>query len=74
MKDHLRGSLVRTTALAAAVGVAALSLLPVAMGKYDLLGTLGIRSAQETALADNSCVMPHEQGDEVYFVSCGGFF
>ncbi len=74
MTTYLRSNLARAAAIAAAVIVAGGSLLALSGNKDTLLQTLGIRTTQGASLANNSCVAPRAQSDEVYFVSCAGFF
>lgn len=74
MATYLRSNLGRAAALVAAIGVALISLFALGTNKDSLLQTLGIHSAQGASLADNSCVASRAQSDEVYFVSCAGFF
>jgi len=73
MATYLRSNTARATAVVAAIGVAVVSLLTLTNSKDTLLHTLGIGSSAKGVLA-NACAEPQQQNDEVYFVSCAGFF
>lgn len=73
MITYLRTHTARAIAILAAVGVAALSLLALA-GSRDGLFHSFTAANKGIALADNSCTESQAQSDDVYFVSCGGFF
>ena len=72
-------SLMRTTRLAALLvlgfilGVVALTVASATGAKTFVLHSLGM-NASPKALAIVSCDVPKNAGDDVYFVSCGGFF
>lgn len=56
------------------LGFAALAIALASNGKNNLLQKLGVSSGA-LAAADSACEVPSEEADnEVYFVSCGGFF
>lgn len=59
-----------------ALGVIAITIASIASGKNGLWQKLGVSSpGGSVALADTSCEVPgKDTSNEVYFVSCGGFF
>lgn len=74
MSTYLRSNLGRTITIVAAIGVAMVSLFALTVDKDRLFHTLGIHTNKGAVLADNTCTVPRERSDEIYFVSCAGFF
>ncbi len=79
---YMTQSIVRTARFALllvmgfVLGVAAIAIATATNGKNNLMQTLGVSSAHsDGALAIASCDVPSkDDGSDVYFVSCGGFF
>lgn len=58
-----------------ALGAVAITTTSASSGKNGLLQTLGISSPQTNGpVLASSCVPNEDTSDDVYFVSCGGFF
>lgn len=59
-----------------ALGMAAVTVAATVGGKNSLWHMLGVSDAKAgPALADASCTLPSKDtAEDIYFVSCGGFF
>ncbi|HEV8666264.1 MAG TPA: hypothetical protein VN665_00235 [Candidatus Paceibacterota bacterium] len=77
----MNASIVRTARFGAlmiggfALGMLALTLASATGAKSSFWNKLGISTASASGpVADNQCAVPKSGSDDVYFVSCGGFF
>lgn len=54
------------------LGLVTLTIADVVGAKNTMWGKLSVASGAK--LADASCTVPTSSSDDIYFVSCGGFF
>jgi hypothetical protein len=68
----VRARYILIAALAVAAGIIALSAPYMSSAKSMVMGKLGL--SHGSMLADASCTLPKDASDDIYFVSCAGFF
>jgi hypothetical protein len=56
------------------LGLITLSIANATGAKNMLMHKLGLAPKGAIAINDVSCAVPKDSGDDVYFVSCAGFF